>query len=261
MATVRTTNHNEPITAISELPRAPIPILVSAPVRQRDGRSVFPTPKVVRGRERLVLQQRDLRIVPRESLEQFVDSRKRRDFEKQFGPVPDEDRKELIYLLNLGGAVSESKQDLQRALAALDKAVRARSEGEPDIDHHLYVEARQTPAYALCRIMNRGIQRVRFIVWWVERERRLAPGLYCEDTSSALFALALVSLGGPGSLCVCLRCGTPFFARRGKQVYCSYRCQTAAAMMRYRANKKQREKLSARVSKRKKRMETERRKP
>ncbi len=261
METMRSNNHNEPITTIRGLPGAAIPVLVSAPARQRDGRSVFPCPKVVHGRERLVLQQRDVRIVPGQSLELFIDPRKRQDFEKEFGPVPEKDRKELLYLLGLAGAVSECKQDLQRGLSALFEAVWARSGGEPDLHFHLYAEARQTPAYALCKIMNRGIQQSQFIVWWVERERRLAPGLYCEDVSSALFALALIGRGRPGSLCVCLRCGAPFFARRGKQAYCSHRCQTAAAMMRYRANKKQREKVSAKASRRKKRVETKRRKP
>ncbi len=90
----------------------------------------------------------------------------------------------------------------------------------------------------LCASMNRGLEQARFVIWWMELQGKLAPGLYCQDAASALFALASLRLGSPGGLGVCIRCSSPFLTRRGKQAYCSYRCQTQAAMARYRERKK-----------------------
>jgi hypothetical protein len=247
MATMRSNNNNEAITHLLALTKSPIPILVLAVHKQRDGRSIFPVAKLVRRRERKVFQGFDVRIIPSKCLAQFIDSRERDKFEKEFGQVSDSDRKELVYLIGLAAAISagqgSSKVDY---LERLRLAASSRAEGNREFELHLLSEAYETPGYAICKLLNRGIQNSRFIVWWVDRDQRLAPGLYCPDAVTALFALALAQVGETGALAVCSRCSNQFLTRRSSQVYCSSKCQTAAAMTRYRANQKT---TPARISK------------
>ena len=238
MATMRSNNNNRAITPLLALTKSPIAILVGAANKQRDGRSIFPAAKVVRRRERKVLQSFEVRIIPSQRLSQFIDSGERDKFEKEFGQVSDSDRKELVYLIRLAAAISAGQGPSKIDLERLQLAASGRAEGNWEFEHHLLTEAYETPAYAMCKLLNRGIQNSRFIVWWVDRDQRLAPGLYCPDAVTALFALALVQVGETGALGVCSRCSNLFLTRRSSQVYCSSKCQTAAAMTRYRANQK-----------------------
>jgi hypothetical protein len=79
-------------------------------------------------------------------------------------------------------------------------------------------------------------------IWDSDRnmEMRFMPCIYVEHTDAvtALFALALAQVGETGALGVCSRCSNLFLTRRSSQVYCSSKCQTAAAMTRYRADQK-----------------------
>lgn len=98
----------------------------------------------------------------------------------------------------------------------------------------------KTPAFAISEALTRGLIRARFVIWWAQKERKLAPGLYCPDMPTALYALVLSGLGTPGGVAVCQRCMTPFIRSKGVQLYCSHRCQVAAGMQRYRNLKRQR---------------------
>ena len=82
----------------------------------------------------------------------------------------------------------------------------------------------------------------------------MAPGLFCPDIMTALYALALSGLGTPGGIAVCQRCKSPFIRSKGVQLYCAHRCQVAAGMQRYRTNlKRQADEKSKATSKRRKR--------
>ena len=220
------------------LTRSPIPILVAATDEQRDGRSLFPADKDVRGRKRKVMQLSNVRIIP-SRLKQFLDSRERDKFEKEFGRVPGSDWKDLVYLIGLAVSISAGQDPWKVDLNKLELTVSRRAQGDWEFDRYLLTEAHETPAYALCKALNRGIQNSQFIVWWIDREHRLAPGLFCPDAATALFALVLSQIGQTGALGVCFRCGHVFLTHRARQVYCSSRCQTAAAMTRYRQKQKE----------------------
>ena len=76
------------------------------------------------------------------------------------------------------------------------------------------------------------------MVWWSDAGKKLVPGLYCPDIVTALYALAMWSKGTAGGWAICQKCGEDFPRSRAKQLYCSHRCQVAAAMKRMRSNRK-----------------------
>jgi hypothetical protein len=257
MAIVRSINNNEPITKVS-LSDSSIPVLVIAPAERRDGQTVLRMPMLRRGRGRTALRIRDVQVLSVRHLDGFIRQTKSAEFQKHFGSVTKKERKDLLYFLSLANAVRESRVDLRQALQLLNGAVLRHSgnialkhqvhesldvlqiKGQLDHDlyEHSYSEARQKPAYVLCRLLNEGLRDAQFVVWWMEKERRLSVGIFCGDAVSALYALAIRQIGRPGVPCICLRCGTPFFTHRSIQTYCSHACQTAAAMARSRAKKK-----------------------
>ena len=216
---VRRTNPNEPITPS-------IPVLLPANERIRDGRMAsFSTARSF-----------GVRVVPTRALEMFVNPQERKVFERDYGRVPEKGRKRLLYVLGLMAAIEgRDSEALRRGVEAW---VANAEDPENAFWHLWYWEVRPAPLYALNRELNYGVGKARFVVWWSDRERRFVPGLWCENTLTALYALALSYVAKPGGLSVCLRCRTPFFRLRGRQRYCSYRCRVAAGMVRYRARKK-----------------------
>ncbi len=96
-------------------------------------------------------------------------------------------------------------------------------------------------AFALSKAFTEGLSKTRFVVWWHEAAKKFAPGLYCPDIVTALYALVMWSSGTAGGWAICQnpRCTTKDYLRsRVKQRYCTHECQVAAAMQRYRANLK-----------------------
>jgi hypothetical protein len=96
----------------------------------------------------------------------------------------------------------------------------------------------KTAALALSEAFTAGLSKTRFVVWWTDVGRKLVPGLYCPDILTALYASVLSTIGTPGGLAVCQRCGEHFIRSRAKQLYCDHKCQVAAAMKRHRKNLK-----------------------
>jgi hypothetical protein len=93
-------------------------------------------------------------------------------------------------------------------------------------------------AFALSETFTVGLSRTRFVVWWHDAAKKLVPGLYCPDIVTALYALAMWSSGTAGGWAICQKCGEDYPRSRAKQLYCSHKCQVAAAMKRLRINKK-----------------------
>jgi hypothetical protein len=94
----------------------------------------------------------------------------------------------------------------------------------------------KTAAFALSEAFTAGLRKTRFVVWWSDVGKRLVPGLYCPDIVTALYALAMWSSGTAGGWAICQKCNKDYPRSRAKQLYCSHRCQVAAAMKRYRKN-------------------------
>jgi hypothetical protein len=94
----------------------------------------------------------------------------------------------------------------------------------------------KTPTFALSEAFTAGLRKTRFVVWWSVVGKKLVPGLYCPDIVTALYALAMWSSGTAGGWAICQKCTKDYPRSRAKQLYCSHRCQVAAAMRRYRKN-------------------------
>ncbi len=218
---MRRANPNKTITSLA-MPEAGLPVLVPCTRKKRDG-FVF-----------LGDEPPSVRVLPRKALEIFIDRNTREEFEKEYGAVPEHTRRMSVYVLCLAEAISERSDEslyrlVKRSAELLDPNVHFRL---------LWEKIRRGPLNELGTTLNSGIYQSRFVVWWAERQRRFAAGLYCKDMATALRALVLSRIGEPGGLGVCQRCGTPFPRSRRKQAYCSYKCQAAAGMARYRARKK-----------------------
>lgn len=93
-----------------------------------------------------------------------------------------------------------------------------------------------TPTLVLAETFTAGLSKARFVVWWSHVGQKLVPGLYCPDIVTALYALAMWSSGTAGGWAICQKCNKDYPRSRAKQLYCSHRCQVAAAMKRYRKN-------------------------
>jgi hypothetical protein len=97
----------------------------------------------------------------------------------------------------------------------------------------------KTLAFALSEAFTVGLSKTRFVVWWHKAAGRFVPGLFCPDIATALYALAMWSAGTAGGWAICQKCRKDFARKRTKQLYCSPKCQTAAAMSRMRLKRKQ----------------------
>lgn len=111
----------------------------------------------------------------------------------------------------------------------------------------------KTAAFALSEAFTTGLTKARFVVWWSGVGKKLAPGLYCPDIVTALYALAIWSSGTAGGWAICQRCNKDYPRSRAKQRYCSHKCQVAAAMKRYRKNLERAAKAESKTTKTKKR--------
>jgi hypothetical protein len=224
------TVHNEPLTPLAAIPKTSIPVLMRANSTARDGRvhvlfqplltdSQNPGGGIFRGA--------NVRLVPSSALRVFVKERQRTTFEQQYGPVGNQWRDKLLFLLRFTLAVRRGGTDLeetvQRGLAA----------------GHVRPNALDDPITELGEQLNMGIKGIIFVVWWSYDKKRFAPGLYCPDARTALHALALSSIGEPGGLGACPRCDVSFIVSRVTKRYCSARCQQAASMMRSRNRRMQ----------------------
>jgi hypothetical protein len=220
-----THNPNEAITNLS-MPERSIPVLLECNSKQRDGLTALSD---------VSPESKSVRRVSQEMLRVFLDTQCEREFERCFGPVPARDRRHLLYLLGLADALN------RRDARSLRRVVREYVASDEEEGRCLQ-EVRKSPLHELHENLNLGIRGARFIVWWAERERKLAPGLLCKDVATALFVLVLSTIGQPGGLGICQRpqCRKPFIRLRSapKQRYCSYKCQAAAGMIRYRKRSK-----------------------
>lgn len=213
---MRRVNSNEAITSMA-MPEGRIPVIIPSSRRKQDGQVSFLPHKV--------------RRVPAIALKLFLDAKGRARFEKEYGMVSRADRVNLLFMLGMANAIANN------SWKSVIKVIAERAGTDEDAWAHLYSSVRQNPLVALNRAMNNGLRKIRFVVWWADREKRFAPGLYCKDPGSALYALAIAHLGDRGTLAICLRCGTPLITSRRRQKYCSYRCRAASGMSRYRARK------------------------
>jgi hypothetical protein len=229
MATMKIDNHNEAITTLA-LPERAIPVLIAARSNDGDGFVSF-MPWIYRLDNRGLWRGGNVRRVSKNILSALENPAQRKRVEQEYGKVKETDWSRLLRLLAVGDRLAAggwkpiNKPHIPTSQAA--------SSGHSMLIIPSSSSSETTPS-DLTRAFTDGLERSRFVVWWAEPEQKFAPGIYCDDLVTALFALVLSRIGQPGGLGVCRHCVQPFFRSRSKQRYCTYRCQTAAGMRRYR---------------------------
>jgi hypothetical protein len=92
------------------------------------------------------------------------------------------------------------------------------------------------PILEVSHQLNTRLREAKFVIWWVERDKKFAPGIFCENMATAVAALLATSVASPEGLGACERCGAWFSRKKRIQRYCSLRCGNAARKVRQRAS-------------------------
>jgi len=131
----------------------------------------------------------------------------------------------------------DSQSKLRSALGARNWPKPKRKDVEAAQESIVRSVARRIrfPLSEIARQLNARLRQAKFVIWWVERERKFAPGIFCEDAATAFAALLVAHVASPEGLGVCERCGTRFSRKKRIQRYCSLRCGNAARKSRQRA--------------------------
>jgi hypothetical protein len=236
-------NHNEAITNLA-MPERRMPVLVAASSNSADG--------FVGG------EPWSVRHVSQGTLAALSDPEQRKKVEQQYGRIDEDSRVRLLELIALGERLQAERWE--PIIKSTHQSCQTDGPTRVEIDGHALIETRveitghvsmKSPVFALSEAFTNGLKKSRFVVWWAELPKKFAPGIYCEDISTALFALALSAIGQPGGIGVCQRCGDAFLRTRSKQRYCSNRCRIIAGMRRYRNELKKKAKTAESRSARK----------
>jgi hypothetical protein len=227
-----------------------IPILVEAiPREKNDGILIVPDD-----------YDTPVRVLPLDAPEMLGDSARALNLEREYNVVPQRERAGLMALLRLTQAIQTRKYSHLDAYARLqteveiqrwldhEKELRAalgqRNWKLPDrakideekIRSKMRLDRRiRYPLSEASKELNRRLRHVRFVIWWSKCERKLVPGLYCEDMTTALAAVLFSRIASSKGLTVCVRCGKRFVRIRKNQTHCSLRCGNAARKARQRA--------------------------
>jgi hypothetical protein len=234
---MRSDNRNETITHLG-MPQRRIPVLTPVPSGGVDGFVSFKPWDYERGG--------NVRRVSPEILAALRDPAQRKRVEQQYGRIEERDWSRLLELLGLIERLAAGDwTPVYKHLGSTHKSVRNGNTIKVEISSS---GSAKSAVFALTEAFTEGLSRSRFVVWWAEREQKFAPGIYCEDIVTALYALVLSAVGQPGGIGICRHCEQPFPRSRSKQRYCSYRCQAAAGMRRYRLKLKKAAKSKSRFS-------------
>lgn len=228
---MRRANTNEAITRL--------PILLAAR-SEAEGEGWVSGPELaqVLSGAGMVTKRYPVRVVPKDALGQFADRRTRPGFESVFGRVPQDLAAKLLALLAIANAAKEGNATEVARLAWRSEISKGIS-----TPYAATASAVREPWDRVGATLNEGLidKGTTPVLWQKEsyKQRQYMPALLCVDAAHALFAHALFLIAGKRGVGICSRCGSVFFVSRKQQAFCSYRCRTAEAMKRYRANLKQ----------------------
>jgi hypothetical protein len=171
-----------------------------------------------------------VRVIDSSVLGLFLKNPKR--FEEEYGSVPNTERRRVLGLLMLLGAIKN------REAATLESAIRRLATG-PFTDWDRRVLERQ-PGIELGRRLAKGVRGVEFVLWWKDDREgsHHLSGLRCPDVLTALYTLAALQMEGGKGLGACVVCGDPFFRVRGTRKTCSGKCRYALFSQRRRMESK-----------------------
>jgi hypothetical protein len=231
-----------------------LPVLVNAfPYEKRDGRIIGP------GDDDIAV-----RILPLTAVEGIFDPKRgaeiNREFNQAFKTVSEEALNELKALVFLITAIQtrsrgqlreyvkrKAPMEAARAEKHMTEVLAQQSGGKPTLagesEKVKYLENAvrslfrriRFPLSELSRQLNTQARHVQFVLWWVEKEERFAPGLYCDNMATALAAALFSRIESAKGMAVCQRCGNPFTRTKRAQRFCSLRCGNADRKARERA--------------------------
>jgi len=186
-----------------------------------------------------------VRVVKDTDLFDFLDKKKRGNFEAKYNHVDEKHREELFFLMRLGKAIiKQDKGAINNAVESyLESSFIIKNDRDVQSFYHqlscwLHELKVRTPINVLNREINKWLKKAHFVLWRSQRERKLKTGLFCSDIGTALFTLWISNLEQRRGINICSRCSAPFVNVRTTQKYCSHKCQNAACVARYRKNKK-----------------------
>ena len=187
------------LNSVELVPTGRLPILVACDRTKADGVAVH-----------VAVEAQNLgciREIDSRALALFVNNPKK--FQREYGSVTEADRKRLLGLLLLMGAIKNKEN------ATLESAISRLATGlVPDWDRKLL---ERQPGVELGRRLAEGIQGVEFMLWWKDdgNDSYILPGLRCPNTLAALYTLAALEMEGGKGLGACIVCGRPFVRQRG----------------------------------------------
>jgi len=160
----------------------------------------------------------------------------KKKFEAIYGKT-DADERELLFVIQL--ADSLAAKSLPKLRSALNRFVGA-DEANKTLHHSPESNRLRPPARFfedLSTRFNMRASKAAPIVYWSDKERRLAFGLFCRDISTALFLLAIEKVG-LSSMGHCKGCQGVLIADRANKRFCDDNCRSRYFMRQLRARQK-----------------------
>lgn len=146
------------------------------------------------------------------------------------------DRKELLFVIQLADALAA--KSLPKVRQALNRWI---GPAEADKEFHWPPGSNKIkrPAMFIESLGTRFNLRTQAkpIVYWSDKEQRLAFGLFCPDISTALFLLAIEKVG-VGSIGRCKCCQGVLIADRANKFFCDGKCRSRYFMRQLRDRQK-----------------------
>ena len=223
-----------------------LPILIHSHPANRDGEVTFRYWTGVTRRdfdraiEAGVVPERDLttdirsvRILPSYGGAQ-ADAMWSADFKRAFDKLPDKDRSDLKAFLEL---IPIQTLSPKRVLEYMRRKTRFEKERVWNVQwaKQTLRERMRYPLAELAAQLNQRMAKARFVMWWVDKEKKFAPGIYCPDLSTALAASLVSHIAAPKAVAICERCENRFIRTKSVQRFCSLRCGNADRKARQRA--------------------------
>ncbi len=223
---------------------AALPVLVNAYAR-RDGFILPPAGLQI-----------EAQILPLTAAEGILDSKKKREYSQIYNKLTADELTELQALLLLISTVNqptpEAKKQYMERMAplevkrAVERLVNGMRQWGGDVSPkqeemeraralQVLQERIEFPWHELNWQLNEWLKKARIVLWLRWKDKRLSPGLYCENMAAALAALLFSYIASPQGLAICERCYSAFTRTKRVQRFCSLRCGNADRKARERA--------------------------
>jgi hypothetical protein len=189
--------------------------------------------------------KRFIRVVKDEELKSYLEGKKLSLLEKKYGVIGEKERQQFIFFLRLTNALNRDD------ISEIYKSIESHLEGAFPIakveDAEAYFDQEQTwihhiksnPREVISSLMNVWLNKIHLVGWWPKNDDRIHVGFFCEDITSAFFALWFSRLNLARGFSLCQRCNKPYERGKKNQRFCSFNCQNAYAVAKSRKKAKE----------------------